>query len=705
MLQSKIRIMFRTSHPESTEYIPLTSKVLDYGGKKKLEEYPYFDPDIEFTDDMRRKIQNKTYDEKLELFFIKDNYANEIGYSNQDTKPRKESTSHIDAFISKMPLLVRNEFFKIYQPKDRKTIEKSMKTFLEQWKEQLNLDNTNTPTNEYKDKPTVALINVSKTKMKEVTRVIDDALKDLRNKVTFTSKERNFEFMLQTILCTGFPVSNYFQTMEFYDSSITNKKITLKGSNPILPIGPKRFQRCFSHIKEYGEVHTITSVTWINDVLNHEHYRKVMESYAKYDGERNKLDEKKVNAQKDVVDRKAAEILIEIAYDADTWKNNESDKNDLRNRDRQMLMDKVNELIKEIRPEANKKIYKLVIDDKTKNDFLEKYPNIKTAVNKENDDNKKEIALLNILIRDYENIKDAGIKNIVKTYLEGTLQKDMIKKIKDLVRTIDNKVLASLSSTVSYKRKLESYVKRLKLEMHRDEMYTIVKNKLDFRDRDEQEVKEIELLLKNEFPNYSAYANAMVALEKRYIIDNEHWKLEAKKFVGKANDFFIAKDETETKSPIEMLMKCFRRNAACKKSDAPEMMQYLQLGLDELKSSERKDSDRMFEAYVQLNVTSEKIDDTNYSKLFCPYVDEVLGVSWANYTDKNTNGENLIIKHRPYIDLNQKKGDPPVNVKSNVKNKSKKSKKSKKSNDTPTKTGGKRRRTRRRLRHSRNYSS
>ena len=130
MLQSKIRIMFRTSHPESTEYIPLTSKVLDYGGKKKLEEYPYFDPDIEFTDDMRRKIQNKTYDEKLELFFIKDNYANEIGYSNQDTKPQKERTTHIDAFISKMPLPVRKAFFEIYQPKERKTIEKTMKTFL-----------------------------------------------------------------------------------------------------------------------------------------------------------------------------------------------------------------------------------------------------------------------------------------------------------------------------------------------------------------------------------------------------------------------------------------------------------------------------------------------------------------------------------------------------------------------------------------------
>lgn len=705
MLQSKIRIMFRTSHPESTEYIPLTSKVLDYGGKKKLEEYPYFDPDIEFTDDMRRKIQNKTYDEKLELFFIKDNYANEIGYSNQDTKPRKESTSHIDAFISKMPLPVRKRFFKIYQLKNRKTIEKSMKTFLEQWKEQLNSENTNSSTNESKDKPTVALINVSKTKLKEVTRVIDDALKDLRNKVTFTSKERNFEFMLQTILCTGFPVSNYFQTMEFYDSSITNKKITLKGSNAFLPIVPKRFQRCFSHIKEYGEVHTITSVTWINDVLNHEHYRKVMESYAKYDGERNKLDEKKVNAQKDVVDRKAAEILIEIAYDADTWKNNESDKNDLRNRDRQMLMDKVNELIKAI--QQVDEMYKLKIEENTKFDFLEKYPNIKTVVNKENDNNKKEIVLRNILIRDYENIKDSIIKGKVTTYLENNNQ--MIKRIKELVSTIDNKVLASLSSTVSYKRKLEIYVKKLKSEMHRDEMYTIVKNKLDFRDRDEQEVKEIETLLKNEFPNYSAYANAMVALEKRYIIDNEHWKLEAKKFVGKANDFFIEKNETKTESPIEMLMTCFRRNSACKKSDAPEMMQYLQLGLDELKASERKDSDRMFEAYVQLNVTSEKIDDTNYSKLFCPYVDEVLGVSWDNYTDKNTNGENLIIKHRPYIDLNQKKGDPPLNVKSNVKNKSKKTKKTKKSKilskDTPTKIGGKRRRTRRRLRHSRNYSS
>lgn len=106
-----------------------------------------------------------------------------------------------------------------------------------------------------------------------------------RNTAIQEKRNKNFEFTMQTILCTGFPVNNYFQSMEFYDSKIRNKKFTLKGSS-WFPFMSKRFDRVFSHLKMSGGVYTVTGVVWVNDALNHPQYMAALESFDEYNVEK-----------------------------------------------------------------------------------------------------------------------------------------------------------------------------------------------------------------------------------------------------------------------------------------------------------------------------------------------------------------------------------------------------------------------------------
>ena len=104
-------------------------------------------------------------------------------------------------------------------------------------------------------------------------------------KILTNKKNSNFEFTIQTLLCTGFPVNNYFQSMEYYDPSIRTKSITLKGSS-WFPFLPGRFDRNFSYLKLSDKIYTVSGVVWINDALSHPKYLPVIESYAKYNDEK-----------------------------------------------------------------------------------------------------------------------------------------------------------------------------------------------------------------------------------------------------------------------------------------------------------------------------------------------------------------------------------------------------------------------------------
>lgn len=117
-----------------------------------------------------------------------------------------------------------------------------------------------------------------KTKQEQEDAVQEEAKKQHRHK--------NFEFTIQTLLCTGFPVNNYFQSMEFYDSKIRTKKFTLKGSSWFPFLTGRRFSTMFSHLKMKGGMYTVTGVVWVNDALNHPQYMAALDSFEKYTEEK-----------------------------------------------------------------------------------------------------------------------------------------------------------------------------------------------------------------------------------------------------------------------------------------------------------------------------------------------------------------------------------------------------------------------------------
>lgn len=117
-----------------------------------------------------------------------------------------------------------------------------------------------------------------KTKKEQEDAVQEEAKKQHRHK--------NFEFTIQTLLCTGFPVNNYFQSMEFYDSKIRTKKFTLKGSSWFPFLTGRRFSTMFSHLKMKGGMYTVTGVVWVNDALNHPQYMAALDSFDKYTEEK-----------------------------------------------------------------------------------------------------------------------------------------------------------------------------------------------------------------------------------------------------------------------------------------------------------------------------------------------------------------------------------------------------------------------------------
>ena len=123
---------------------------------------------------------------------------------------------------------------------------------------------------------------LKKKKKNVIAKEVVTGLTDVEKKLKRVS---NFEFTIQTILCSGFPVNNYFQSMEYYDPSIRTKSLTLKGSS-WFPFLPARFDRLFSYLKMEGGLYTVTGIVWVNDALSHPKYLPVLESFTKYNNEK-----------------------------------------------------------------------------------------------------------------------------------------------------------------------------------------------------------------------------------------------------------------------------------------------------------------------------------------------------------------------------------------------------------------------------------
>lgn len=107
MPPSHLKIMFQISDHSVVNFVELTSDMLEYNGKLKLEKYMIFDPTIKFNYALKQKILEMSYDKKVEIFFNTQTYNRKIVNSieikqeeekeKQKAKKEKKEQKKIDA--------------------------------------------------------------------------------------------------------------------------------------------------------------------------------------------------------------------------------------------------------------------------------------------------------------------------------------------------------------------------------------------------------------------------------------------------------------------------------------------------------------------------------------------------------------------------------------------------------------------------------
>lgn len=606
MPKYKLRIMVNISDPTVDEFVELTSSMLEYGGKYKLESLPYFDPDIEFVPELRTKIQDLPYDEKLEVFFNARRFEAVIENFGKK-KGKSKETREFEEFMNKFSYPIRKELDKIPTDKKKdisgKIHKRTFDAYLEKMVAALESSDSDETT-----KPELFDNKILSAHKAEIIKTLKKYVEKRQYEVVFSNAEKNFEFVLQTILCTGFPVSNYYQTMEFYDSGITNTKITLKGSKGVFDfILPSRFKPCFSYIKQNNSIYTSTGVIWLNDALSHPKYKAIVDAHKRHIEEKNKSDDKKDKNTK-AIDKELDELITKIKTNTDIWKEEVSQKeidniNLLRTeqeRENVYLRQTLQKLFKDIR---DKEIKEGKLEDKTPHT---------------SDDKKK------------ENLKNT-LKRINTSFIDTLF---------------GNKSL--------YKNELRKIMVTQKLieMLYKEDMYAAVTENVSYDNRDKRDIEEIERLMKLEYPNYSEFSNQMKLLEKERLITNPTWREVAEKFAKKGESKSSSIDKNEL---LDALVKCEEQNDRCTKKSGPTNLKYLSVGMDELKAKEEGKALRTFEAYVHIMVAKGKLTEENYTGKICNYMDQVLGdyvqKNWIN--DDGKEGENFILANTVFVDLTE----------------------------------------------------
>lgn len=596
MPPSQLKIMFKTSDPASLDFVELTSAMLvGYTGKMKLEKYPIFDPSIKFNAELRKKIQDMTYNKKIEFFFNVKSYEYYINNSKKATNVKK-----------------------------------------------------------------------GKTGTKTGTKIVQINRAEEKSKVDRDKADSNFEFMIQCIFCTGLPVANYYKTMEFYDTDQTARKITLKGTKSLFGvIMPSRFERCFSYLKTNGRTYTVTGLTWINDVLNHPIYIDILTKYKLY-----QTDVENVNSEKNdtELENKLNNMIIDIKDFQEIWKSdsiNESKSNYDHNRyssssilESRKMREKLQTLFTLIN---NNKDHLLNIksNDPTVQTFI-KFAAIKKAMASKamaskaqknmpsTDDHtlkeliflytptlktSKETAALFQYVEEYEkNIDVIAAKAQIKGIITGNTEDEMRTYLRG----------------TTYDPTFMKYFRTLQKLFKKDDMYNIIRNDLNYQDRNPAEIKEMDSLIQSELQNYYEYRKSLKDVEENREVSNIHWKKEAESING-VNDLTLEmEDDKPTESLFEIVAKCKELNSSCIDLKNSE---YLDIGVEKINKRDKKMS--TYEAYINLEVAEGVYNNENYQKLMCPYMSNVLGDAYLQMRKVEHKGENDVMRNRVFLKESQ----------------------------------------------------
>jgi hypothetical protein len=612
---SQLKIMFKTSDPASADFVVLTSAMLGYTGKMKLETYPLFEPTLKFNDELRKKIQDLSYKKKIEVFF------------NVKTFERK---------ITNSPEMNPGKVMEVDDVSNTKTPSKVNQGTIKVNGKGANAKGANAKAETKK---------VSKFELKAATdRDIADA---------------NFEFMIQCIFCTGLPVANYYKTMEFYDPEHTVRKVTLKGTKSFFDfVMPTRFERCFSYLKLNRKVYTVTGLTWINDVLNHPVYVDILTKYKLY-----KTDVDNVNSEKNdaELENKLNNLFIDIYDFKKIWVSEDEIQRTERERGFYHYTTNNSSSSTQLAAKKMRANLRIIFENVSEHDFLSlKTDSVKTfvefgAIKKalakydKADENIQNHKLKELIIQYFSTIKNTegleDLVNAVEKFNTKTAVKLLKNQIKGIVTGYTEDEMRTFVRGTSYESSFMKYFRTLQKLFTKDDMYNIIKNDLNYQDRTPNEIKEMDTLIENELKNYYEYRKSLRDIDSDREISNEHWKKEAQSVNGES-DLTLKKEENEpTKSLFEVVAKCKENNGSCVRSNTA--LTYLEIGLEKINKRDPKIA--TYEAYIILEVVEGVYNDLNYQSLLCPYMSNVLGDAYEHMNKEENLGENDVMQNRLFL--------------------------------------------------------
>jgi uncharacterized membrane protein len=595
--------MFQISDHSVVNFVELTSDMLEYNGKLKLEKYMIFDPTIKFNYALKQKILEMSYDKKVEIFF------------NTQTYNRK---------------IVNSIEIKQEEEKEKQKAKKEKK-------EQKKID-------------------------------ANDIIQKERDQ-----SNASFEFIIQCIFCTGLPLSNYYKNMEFYDLKATKEKVIAKRSFSVFDlINPTPVKKCFSYIKLNGKKYTVTGITWINDVLNHPVYADIITKYKKYDHERKKVDPTKNEKE---LNTKLNSLILDI-YDLNVFDVKPAIVTQYDSSRHKILLesrDKIQTLFKDIKSLKTRgdkpALLDLNISDPDADQFINGYSKIKREYEKEKNESNQPhrvrelvITYNGIIQKSSSDTKHANNHSKLKEMLDAFDENEAIKKFKSEIKSIcsiySDQEFNNIISNTQYYPTLIKYFRTLKMLFLKEDMYDIILNDLTYQDRNPSEIKEMDALIEKEVKNYYDYRQAFKNLDEDRVISNVNWKKEADVINGEAG-FIESTDLKKTESLFDIVLKCDKNNKACTNKKIKDVVHYLEVGLEQIN---RKDKTSFtYEAYINLEVAEGVFDESNYHKLMCPYIDNVLGDAYDEMIRKE--GKNIVMRNRVFIkalqpEANKKMTDP-----------------------------------------------
>lgn len=239
----QIKILIRTNIIGDNNFIILTKNMLVISDSSKLTDYPYFSEKFLYP---TRILNTYTYEQKIDFFFNLNSFKKLI-YANKKVENYNNYSCKIEDFT-----INTDDSDDDSEKEDSKVEDDEYVEDDEEYDKNDDFKN-----NKDNDKYGINKINIMKT---------------------------NIETMIAMLFPTTFPaISENINSFCQYIRKEPQSIITLKGSLPdsIADIIDPSLKPEYSYLNIAGSIHTITKTIWLNDLLNHPKYVKLIDDFTK----------------------------------------------------------------------------------------------------------------------------------------------------------------------------------------------------------------------------------------------------------------------------------------------------------------------------------------------------------------------------------------------------------------------------------------